>query len=77
MSNAVKILKEQVGFKLGISLSPQEGVELLERINKLTKAVRILASEPHESVVSKVYADVFPDEIKAQEDMCKKLNTNK
>jgi hypothetical protein len=48
--------------------------EQRQRIKALEKAVRILASEPHESVVHSVYAEIFPEEIAAQEQACKKLS---
>ena len=44
---------------------------LHERIKQLEKAVRILASEPHETVVSDLLDEIFPEQAEAEERACR------
>ena len=40
--------------------------ELKDDNNELKKVIRVLLSEPHETVLQQIYAKVFPDELAAQ-----------
>lgn len=42
-------------------------------IAKLENAVRTLVSEPHETVVNRIYSEIFPDEIVVQEEAYRRL----
>ncbi len=46
-------------------------------IAKLEKAVRTLSSEPHETVVQRIYFEIFPDEVEAERKAIQEFNTQK